>query len=78
MGQIKQKKVVKITLVDDTEATKTIIVDNPKDGLTMSSIRSAFASPISDGWLLNYTGSGGAIVSVASAEYEETTTTQID
>lgn len=78
MGQIKQKKVVKITLVDDSESTKTIIVDNPKDGLTMSSIRSAFSQPISDGWLLNYTSNGGAIVSVASAEYEETTTTQID
>lgn len=78
MSEVKQKKVVKITLVDDTESTKTIIVDNPKDGLTMSSIRSAFSQPITDGWLLNYSGSGGAIVSVASAEYEETTTTTID
>lgn len=71
-----ETNVVEITIVDDSNYEKNYRLDNPKDDITLSKIRSAFATPIQEGWLLGK--SGGPVVAIARAQLIVTTKTAVE
>lgn len=70
-----ETQVVEVVLVDSANYEKTLKLDNPQQNLTLSQIRTAFSTPISEGWLLGK--SGAPISSVARANIVETRKTSV-
>lgn len=70
-----ETNVVEITLVDESNYEKTLRLDNPRQNLTLSTIRTAFSTPINEGWLLGR--SGAPVASVARAAFVVTQKTNI-
>lgn len=75
MGQT-ETKVAQITLKSESDRSKTISIDNPKDNLSLNQIKNAFQPAINGGWLIdNY---GDTIVEVSEAKYNQVIKTQIN
>lgn len=70
-----ETQVVEIVLLDDANYEKTLRIDNPKSSLTLSTIRAAFQSAISEGWLLGK--SGAAVTSIPRATITQTIKTPV-
>ena len=75
-GDFMDSSVVEVVLVDSGNYEKTLRLDNPKESLTLTQIRTAFATPISEGWLVGKNGTY-PVTSVARATVVVTTKTSL-